>query len=306
MELRQFIYLNDLAIQTLLASAEIAAPESITETQEEIHEGGKSGRIKAGVSIPWAGEVSGNADLSKSETGREVLEANKRIDDQYLFSMLHGVLEEQNKIKDFTQDPDSIDIEMGDVIKIKGEAHTDPIYRILSILTIIDELDSDEELGENFEQMDQAIDLLYADQVGLSLEVENTISSFGMSLDLDNLWVDEKREFLGDREYIVLGRAREQFGRQKKWDYSDLMRLGDTIVSDETMDDIRELLEQFAESIGEMSETYEAPDMEEATIEEIQEDDYTSQESAFSLDIEDVEISIEGPGFVVSPIAIYW
>ncbi|QIO25412.1 hypothetical protein [Haloarcula sp. JP-L23] len=306
MELRQFIYLDDLAIQTLLASYNIAAPESVRESRESISEGSGGLDFKAGMNLPSIAELKLGANASGSKTAKEIFEAEKRINDQYLFSILHDALEDSGEIVDLTESDGDISFSNGDMVKIRGEAKTDPIYRFLSELSIVSDLDVVDAEENNLDEIDGFRELMYADQVGLSLEVDDTISSFGMSLNRENLWVDENREFLGRREYVVVGRIRETFGRDTKWDFADILRLADTITTDETMEEIRQLASAFVESIGDLSQEYERPDMDEVSLEELSEEDYEKEESMFELDIGDNEIALEGPGHVVHPVAIYW
>ena len=74
MELRQFAYLDDLAVRSLLASRNIAPPEAVTEISESISggEGGVEG--SAGFDIPYVGKAEGGINLSGSKTGRQLLE----------------------------------------------------------------------------------------------------------------------------------------------------------------------------------------------------------------------------------------
>jgi len=232
MEFRQFIYLDNLAVQTLLASYNIAAPESVRESREAITEESSGLDFRAGINLPSMAELKIGANSSGAETAKEIFEAEKRINDQYLFSILHDALEDSDEIVDLTGSTEKISFSTGDMVKIRGEVKTDPIYRVLSVLSIINDLNLVDETEDDLDQIEDIRELLYANQVGLSLQVEESMSSFGMSLDLDNMWGDENREFLGRREYVAVGRIRETFGRENKWDYADIMRLTDTIASE--------------------------------------------------------------------------
>ena len=306
MELRQFIYLDDLAIQTLLASYNIAAPESVRESREAISEGSGGLDFKAGINLPSIADLKIGANASGAQTAKEIFEAEKRINDQYLFSILHDALEDSDEIVDIDDSDRGYSLSGGEMVKIRGEAKTDPIYRFLSVLSIVKDLGLTDDEEDDLSQIEQMRELLYANQVGLSLEVENTTASFGMSLSLDNLWVDENREFLGRREYVVVGRVRETFGRNQKWDYADIMRLASTITTDDTMNEIRQLASDFVESIGNFSQEYERPDIDDASFEELSEQDYDVEESLFELEMGDNEIALQGPGHVIHPVAIYW
>jgi len=306
MELRQFIYLDDQAVQTLLASYNIAAPESVKESRESISEESGGLDFSAGVNLPSIADLKMGANSSDSETVKELFEAEKRINDQYLFSILHEALESSEEIIDITGSDEDVSFSNGDMVKIRGKARTDPIYRLLSVFSIITDLDAVDNSGRKSDEMEEFRELIYGDQIGLGLEVEGSMSSFGMSLERNNLWVDENREFLGSREYVAVGRVRETFGRNQKWDYADIMRLTGTVTSDDTMDNIREFASQFAESLSDFTQEYEQPDLEDVDLDEIPNEEYDSEESIFELELGDNELALEGPGHVIYPVAIYW
>ena len=306
MELRQFIYLDNLAVQTLLASANIAAPESIVQKREKIDETRGDGELQAKTGFPSSvlgASFSGEIDLSKSKSGREVLETNKRIDNQYLFSILYDVLEDNDILKDCTGSTKETSLSKGDVLKIKGKVKTDPFYRLLSVISISGEISDNFGKVESWEEVQE---VLYSGELGMKLEIPDIKHSFVMGLDREYLWVDDKREFLDTREYTVFGRVRETIDENEKWDYPYLMRLGDSVTSDETMENIRELVSGIASSLGDFSGSYTSANMNGVSYEELKNTEYDLQESEFVLDIEDNEISVDGPGYVIYPIAIYW
>jgi len=53
MSARQFAYLDDLAVRSLLASENEAIPSEITEVSESITEGEGGGQVSAGLNLPY-------------------------------------------------------------------------------------------------------------------------------------------------------------------------------------------------------------------------------------------------------------
>jgi len=299
---RQFAYLDDLAVRSILASENIAVPDARTEITESIKEGEGGAEASAGVDIPLVGNAEAGFDLSGSKTARQVFETSKRINDQYVFNLLNDELEDQ--INDLTESGD-MSLSEGDLIKLDGNINTDAIYRILTLFNAYSEImDVDHE-----EQIQQAYDLLYSDAVGISLEVENSRFSFGMRFNPDNLWVEQTQAFLGSDRYVVLGRVSKTFGGSETWDYLHAAEIIDSILNDETMTELRNWASQMIDTIGEAEGDMEVPDVSSTHIEafsDLERVGEATTNAPFGLDIEDKEIALEGPGFVIYPIAIYW
>lgn len=303
-ELRQFVYLDDDTVRSLLASYSIAAPQTVKEKTEQIREGSGGANLGFGFNVPYVGRVDAEADVSASKTAKDAYEVNKRINNQYVFNVLYEALNEDDQITDYTDGPgQSTSLSKGDVVKIEGQGKTGAIYRLLSLFAMAMDL-SDQDSDR--EQVEKAREIAYGNQIGLSIDVKDSSYVFGMGLDTEKFLTDEEREFFGSREYIVIGRVRETIDGSRSWDYADLMRLGETIVSDETMTEIRELLSNFANSIGGLEQAYQLPNLDSATVDDLQNEDFESTESMFELDIQDDEVSLSGPGYVIDPVAIYW
>jgi hypothetical protein len=301
MELRQFAYLDDLAVRSLLASKNIPVPDDITEVNEAVKEGEGGGNLSLGLNIPYIGSGEGKVNLSGSKTGRELLETSKRINDQFIFDILYNELE--NDVTDMTEDSDRC-LSEGDLVKIEGVANTDAIFRLLTIMNTYSELFEEQE-----GQVQQAYDLLYGDSVGISLEVEDSRFSYGMRLKPEKLWIDQTQAFLGTKKYSVYGRIYDTIGGDDKWDYLNIVEVIDSILDDDTMNEVREVGSQFIRALGEAQQDVELPDVASAGVErfeDLEDLGETTKKSSFSLDVEDREIALEGPGFVIYPIAIYW
>jgi len=193
----------------------------------------------------------------------------------------------------------------GDLVKIEGVINTDAIYRILTLINTYSEImDID-----NQEQIQQAYDLLYSDAVGISLEIDKSQFSFGMRFSPDKLWVDQNQAFLGNKKYVVFGRVSKTFGSDETWDYLHVAEIIDSVLNDETMSELRNWASQMIDVIGAAEEDMEVPDISSTHIEafsDLERIGEATTNAPFGLDIEDKEIALDGPGFVMYPIAIYW
>ena len=302
MEPRQFVYMDDEAVRSLLASHSIAAPDTVREKSEQVTEDGSGIDFGVGLDLPGLGSADIGADLSQSEMGRGVYEASRKINEQYLFNILYETLDEESAIEDLTQNEDDYSLSNGDIVKIRGRGRLDAIYRLLSILEYLFTVADDEQAKE----FTKAREMAYGGKIGMKIEFEDSISSFAMLMEEENLWVDHQRELMQEHDYIVLGRVRETLGRNEKWDYADILRLGSTIVSEDTMETGREMITEFISSIGDFRQTVDVPDFAGATMEDFQNEDFDQTESTIELDIDDEELVLTGPAFVIQPVAVYW
>jgi hypothetical protein len=302
MEHRQFVYLDDLAVQSLLASEDIALPEEVREVSESTTEGQGGADLSASVNVPYLGDAEAGADLSGSKTGRQLFETSKRISDQYHFNKLYQ--QTKTDIKDWTGN-NNIEGSEGDLVKIEGEINTDALYRILTLFETYSEIID----TENQDQISQAHDLLYSDAVGVSLDVGETQFSFGMRLNPEKLWTDQMQAFIGSKNYMIFGRISKSFGQSETWDYLNVAEVIDSILVDETMDSIRNLATQLVNALGQAEQDVELPDISGTDVDEfsdLEQLDQATSDTPLQLDVDDKELALDGPGYVVYPIAIYW
>lgn len=302
MEPRQFVYIDDEAVRSLLASHSIAAPETVREKSEQVTEDGGGIDFGVGLDLPGFGSADVGADFSQSEVGRGVYEASRKVNEQYLFNILYETLDEEDVITDLTQGVNDYSLSNGDIIKIRGRGRLDATYRLVSILEYFYTVTDDEQA----EQFTQAREVAYGGKIGMKIQFEDSISSFAMLMEEENLWVDHQRELMQEHEYVVLGRVREIIDGDEKWDYADILRLGSTIVSEKTMETGREMISEFISSIGDFRQTVDVPDFAGATMEDFQNEDFEQTESTIELDIDDEELVLDGPAFVIQPVAVYW
>lgn len=301
-ELREFIYLDSMSVNSLLASLGEPIPEQqrhVTETEDQ---GGAEAGVEAGISVPGVGKIGGNFNLSETQSGREMLETGKRINDQFTFHSLHEKLEEEHEIVDLPGSREDLD-GPGDVVKIKGTVRSDPLFRLMNTVSLFSRL------GDDVQQEDiEPILRLYGTQIPLKIEPTDEDGfgfSYGMAIEESNLWVDSRREFLGTKNYTVFGRVTDVLSSDELWETIDLLRIARTVLSEESVDEIRSMLSDLMTAMGSIEQDVEMPDTEGITAEDLEGEDLDTEESTLALDVEDYDFSIEGRAIIIDPIAIY-
>lgn len=300
-ELREFVYLDTMSVNSLLASQYVAVPDRVRDVSEDIEGEDRSRGISFNLGYGPA-RISADAQSGENEQVRSMSETERRINEQYRFSILHRVLEHEDMIVDLDErddDDTAPSFSAGEVVKISGRCYTDPFYRILSAIGLLlrifnleevsDDLDGSEELTDSsgnsvFETFK---DVLHGERIGLKLSSSEFNRPVVMSIDTDDLWVKPEREFLGVHNYTVVGRVDKVMPGSEKWDFIDLLQIMGTVFSDEDVERFRDTL---ADVIEDMSELGGDDDEEENFSLSMDENDYVVDESAI----------------VISPVAIYW
>ena len=309
-QLREFVYLNSLSVQSLLASLNIAITEETREVSQEIERMSLKTGMKAGTGATGGGSLSVNASLLNTETGNEILETTKRINDQYRFNQLKNELDRRKKISSLPEDWENstsdynFDLDGIDVVEVEGTAKTDPLYRIINVVSLFSRIDSFDVDSETVTEVREG---MYGEQLGLEISNNDGVN-YAMSLQNKNLWTDDpRREFSGSRRYTVLGRIVGVIGEEDEWDYIDLFRVSNTVLDKESMDSIRGTIDDFVDLIDSFEIDVPLPNLEEMDVEDLQAGrEPPTSESTFQLNVKDKRISVEGPAIVIEPIAIYW
>ena len=193
-ELRDFVYLDSLTVQSLLASLNIAIPQETVELSEQTERVQHRTGLNAGITAPGVGKVGGSVDLSKTDIGTDIIETSKRINDQYIFDRLYDELESRNEITSLPEDWDNsadgynIDGNDLDVVKIRGKGKTDPIYRMANVLSLISRIevlqgyanqdednsqDDDTDVSKIIEDIQEVV---FGNQIGVEFDVEDDLA----------------------------------------------------------------------------------------------------------------------------------
>lgn len=325
-ELRDFVYLDSLTVQSLLASLNIAIPEETTELNQQTERVRRRAGLSAGISAPSGGKVGGTVDLSKTDVGTDLIETSKKINDQYIFDQLYKELESRGEITslpdEWENNPDSYNLDGDelDIVKIVGKGKTDPVYRMANVLSLISRVEvlqeyvNNDNIGDNQNEdvdlsgvIEDIQEVVFGDQIGVEFDVSDDMA-YVASLDEKDLWVDDpRREFADSREYTVLGRVVGRIPEDDKWDYIDIFRIGATVLDSDSMKTMRSVIDRFIDHIDGHSTEVPLPNLEDTTTERMANGgNISQQESDIQLNVEDKKIYVDGPGLIIDPIAIYW
>ena len=300
-ELREFVYLDSMSVNSLLASQYMAIPEAIRDVSENIREESDEGSIGGGVDVYGIGELSAELSRGDTEESRQVAETERRINDQYRFSILHASLESEGQLINLDEreanNDESLSFSQGDVVKATGNTTTDPFYRVLSSISSVMRISKVEQIEKeqdgDFDEMtdtegewifDTWKDILHGERIGLKIDPRNYSYPVLMSVKTDELWVDPEREFIGGHDYTVVGRVSQVLAGNNKWDFVDLLQIMKGAFSDDSIDQFRDIFSEVAEDMNEVDE----------------------EGFSFDVDVDRGEYVVEEPSIVVEPIAIYW
>jgi len=297
--LRQFVYLDATSVNSLLASRFMAVPETVRDVAEEQEEQTDETEISAGINLHSLLNLGGSGRAASTEGQRELSEVGKRINDQYRFSILVRTLEEseETEIHDISSDSSGGELEPGDLVRVRGNCTTDPLYPLLTALHYFVSAVSDVPQGDSFwstllqrqsqlGQVEQVYELLYGSWIGLKMVPKEGTRNFGMAIRDSETWIDPHREFRGSNEYTILGRVQNQLSDREIWDLIEILRVLDSAASEEEMEERR--LELIARLLDELEEQN------------------TGDEEFRLPNMDPEEFVLEGEATIVNPIAIYW
>lgn len=281
-ELREFVYLDDLSVNSHLSSLGRAVPQSIVEqdTDETETEGDLSARVPM-VDI-GAGGRRAWIDSMSTETQMKVTEP-------YRFEDLLEALDE-NEI-DIHENPDVRACQRGDVVRINGNTRPMSLYRVeVAVQTFRNLLTDDmieaieqlsdqggggmEEIEANqFDYIMTMLERATGDEIPLRIDTEDDV--YGTALDRDKMRIPHERAFIEPTEYTLIGRILSTLPRNDSWDPIEASNLLDTYM------DNPETSAEFREAIFTMA-------------------------NELNIAMPDDLVEIEGRTAIVYPIAIFW
>jgi len=298
-ELREFVYLDSMSVNSLLASQQMAVPRTVREVSEDVEGEDTQGSIGGSLGFSGVGSISAQLKGGETEQSRRLAETERRINDQYRFSILYRTLTESDQLIDIDEmradDETSVSLNRGDVIKATGECVTDPFYRLLgsisSFMRISEVEKIEEDTIENVNDLtdtegnwvfDIYKDILHGERIGLRIDPVEYSYPVLMSVNTEDLWITPEREFMGGRHFTVVGRVSQMLTGQSKWDFVDLLQIMDNTFTSESIDRFREVFAEIGDSLD--------------SDEEIQLNSNISRE----------DYVVEEPAVQIKPVAIYW
>lgn len=329
-ELREFVYLDSLSVNSLLASLYMSIPQDVEQVFKESEEGQSREDVEAGITLPNLLSFGGSAEQSNTEREMNQTKATNRINDQYRFTVLHDALKNRNQIIDLTEENADLEaLNPGDVIKIKGNCSTDPLYRLITSLSVFEDRSTGEYADKSnpFEWANESNkresaseyrDQIYHGKVGLKIDTGTDRGPFGMAVTEEEMWIDLRNDFLGPQQYTVLGRVEAQLTSKDEWDLVDSFRiLAEMMPSKDAYDAREELLEQVFEnerlSEEDIDQIYrelrsggDLPSGGEMSEDEMREEIREEFKSPLDPELLNEDDFVLRSGYVIDPIAIYW
>lgn len=290
-ELREFVYLNELSLNSHLSSLGVGIPEEIL--QKSGSETEKSGSAEGGLTIPGTSlGIKGGGRLSHMDTSN--VQTRMQITAPYRFEELLNQISENGF--DIIGNKNLGGTSRGDVVKIEGKIWPMSLFKVETAIKLflevmeeetldnIEELpgdteDSQQEITDEdykqFKAMNQVIEKFIGETIPIRMH-RNGIDA-GISLDRSFMRTNPFRTFAEEKEFTLVGRVMERLRHTDLWDPNDLTNLMREYIS---IDEAEEMLKNFEEDI------------------EASED--------INISFEEKDRSIQAPGIVVFPIAIYW
>lgn len=302
--LREFVYLDDISVNSHLSSLGEGRPEEIVDVSEESTETSGAGDI-------------GVASGSRTSESVDSTETQMSATAPYRFERLLRKLDEEDI--PIVDNPEPRSVSRGSVVRISGTFHPMSLYKteiaVRALLSLIDEetaqsvatsdlTDDDEDSGlaeetdipgrrdtgddptdeEVLRVMYEAGELFrdlaeefIGDSVPLRIDYpvdDEESASTATLLDREKFDLPHMEAFFEPKEYVLFGRVDERVSRNNEWDpvkASDIMgRYFENEESSEWRDDWRE----------------------------------TAENMGISLDDED--LTLQGRSLVIHPIAVYW
>lgn len=297
--LREFVYLDNISVNSHLSSLGVGKPQEIQNTTERESE--KSG--EANIKI-----AKGGGSTTKLNSTETVMSATA----PYRFEKLLQELSEEGI--QIHENPRAEEVGRGDVVRLNGEFKPMSLYKIeiginalfdlidqetaesIAEMDLTEENDDDSELIEgdipgsrdtNEDQDDmEALAALYTvgeifqdlaeeligDEVPLRIDYDN--GSAVSLLSRSEFEVPHQDAFFETKEYVIFGRVEERIPRNTEWDPIRASNIIGRYFDNQDPSENRDEWKETAEGIG--------------------------------IPMESDDLLIEGRALVIHPIAVYW
>lgn len=280
--LRDFVYIDESSLNSNLSSLGEGVLEEITEESAREKETGGGGK----VGIPGTGIGAGG---EHSRINTENVISTMTILAPYRFQRLEELVRENDiEVFDGTENRPPTRRE---VVRLNEEVNPMSLFKIetgIKALTgafggevreALDELGVAEQNTQgSFEDMDdlKSVQQALSGLIGsIPLRMDVNGYPFAIPLDRDFTRIVAEEEFLTEREYTVFGRIERTIESSETWDPVSALRvLNRYVPEDQTSDQFRNGMAQMADRMD--------------------------------IRLKDEDMTLEGPGSVINPIAMYW
>ena len=294
--LREFVYLDDVSVNSHLSSLGIGLPEEVIDSEElsKMKKGGADVKVlKGGASS----ETSSGTETTRSVT------APYRYEE-----LLEALNEEDIEIHD---DPDVRSVTRGDVVRLSGDIIPLSLYKIeiaaKAVLShfegfieqgLIDDIedlsedstdhgvDLEEEDTPDSERVEKLLEFIelfnglaeqfIGDSVPVRIDCIDSDDSYVTHLDRTNFRKPHGSEFFNEKSFVVFGRIESTVPRNDSWEPIQTKRVESEVMAGEG---------GFGDELD---------------------DTVREAGSVLDMDIDQDEISVPGPTAEVHPFAVYW
>lgn len=294
-KLREFVYLDDVSVNSHLSSLGKALPREVVEQSEsgKETEGGADIKVASGNRV-WS-------ESSGTETTRDATAP-------YRFEELRETLvEEDIEIHD---NPDPRSVSRGDVIRVDGVTKPMSLYQIelaamsfievfdgmveSDIIEDIDELaeengrdqnvdpqrrgeENDMDVSEALEQLRTILQL--AEEFigdGIPIRVIDDEETYVTSLDRSLMRVSGRQAFFEETRYVIFGRVNRRVSPDETWDPIEAARVTGKYFqgSDDVGDELRDVVRQLSDEM--------------------------------ELGLSEEDLLVQGRSVEINPMAVYW
>lgn len=254
-ELRDFVFINDVSLNSNLSSLGRGVPAEITHSSEGETE--KSG--EAGAKVLGFGTKGRYTGFDRS-----AIETTLQITAPYRFQDLLEALGEHGI--DIYKNPDPRALARGDVVRIEGVAKPMSLFKIEVAVKAMREMVNSQtkelmmDIGES-PRLDDDVDL---EEIGamqdlieqftgekLPLRMVTEDSSYGVALDREHMRMAASRAFVDEQEYTLFGRVDQRIVGDASWDPILATSILDRYFpEDSPTDELRPSLKELARELN--------------------------------------------------------
>ena len=293
-KLREFIYLDDVSVNSHLSSLGKALPREVVEQSES----GKETEAGGDVKIAKGGRVWNES--SGTETTRDATAP-------YRFEELRETIENEEIV--IHDNPDPRAVSRGDVIRVDGTTKPMSLYQIeLAAMSFIetfdgmvesdvidvDELADENERSQNVDPqrtgedndvcMSEALDdlrtiLELAEEFigsGIPIRIVNDSGTYVTALDRTLMRVSGRQAFFNETQYVVFGRVKGRLSRDEEWDPIEATRVTGRYFqeSEDVGEELRDVLRDLSDEMD--------------------------------LEMTEEDLLVQGRSVEINPMAVYW
>ncbi|MBX0304742.1 DUF6414 family protein [Haloarcula salinisoli] len=278
-ELRDFIYLDDVSVNSHLSSLGHGVPSAITESEEDQEE--KSGSLAGKI---WG--IGGEGGYSKQDINST--QTKLEITAPYRFRDLLSTL--KDKGIQIHENPDPEYRQSGDMVRLEGVIEPMALFKVEAAVKELSEIFSPDlvddvhninqepgkdgwskEQTQQIQSVASFVEKMTGEEIPLRMKTPG--GHYGVPLDRTKMRKDPVKQFGDEKEFTVIGRIDRTLQSGESWDPVSASSAPEEYISEDT---------------GEWS----------AQLRKIS--------SQFNLQVEIKDWELSGPSAIIHPIGLFW